>query len=409
MGRLQNLRQGVGGAIQRRRENRQNQLNNTLKKDENVKLVDNNQQPEKPDNNDQQPQKPSDHVDKNPQQNGEQKGKLRAIANVGRSGINLGRKGINVVLRRRGSQQDASTDTLAEDPALDEDGEPLPCPKKTLIALHEALSNQSELQVIKYLVARHPQGAAAMKDGNLPLHTAVTYKAPVSVVEFLLEEYPEATGVRNKRYKLPIHIACECKAPLDAIKLLVKKDPDSLQIADYDISSLQFQKVWIVHAGKFSMDSKVGLPLHYACKYLCNLQVIHFLITEYPDAARTKNKDGWLPVHHSCARGAPLQTVQYLMTACPSSLYERTLHYYEYPMHLAAGRVNANINVVKYIQSRHSIACTQTKPNEGLYLTYYDEACLQSAPPSVSWFLSDVCAKAHKGYAYISTAEDPYN
>jgi hypothetical protein len=94
-----------------------------------------------------------------------------------------------------------------------------------------------------------------------------------------------------------------------------------------------------------------------------------------------------LPVHYSCARGAQLQVVQYLMTACPSSLYERTLHYYEYPMHLAAGRVNANINVVKYIQSRHSTACTQTKPNEGLYLTYYDEACMQSAPARVTWYV----------------------
>jgi Ankyrin repeats (many copies) len=116
-------------------------------------------------------------------------------------------------------------------------------------------------------------------------------------------------------------------------------------------------------------------------------RVLALLVVEFYtlDAARTKNKDGWLPVHFSCARGAQLQVVQYLMTACPSSLYERTLHYYEYPMHLAAGRVNANINVVKYIQSRHSTACTQTKPNEGLYMTYYDEACMQSSPAIVTW------------------------
>ena len=84
-----------------------------------------------------------------------------------------------------------------------------------------------------------------MKEGDLPLHTAVTYKAPASVVEYLLETYPEGTGVRNKRYKLPIHIACECKASLEVIKLLVKHDKESLEVADYDISSVQFQKTAI--------------------------------------------------------------------------------------------------------------------------------------------------------------------
>ena len=105
------------------------------------------------------------------------------------------------------------------------------------------------------------------------------------------------------------------------------------------------------------------------------------------DAARTKNKDGWLPVHFSCARGAPLKVVQYLMTACPSSLYANTNYHFEYPMHLSIGRMDANLNVVKYIQSRHSASCTQAKPNEGLYLTYYDEACLQAAPPFVTWYV----------------------
>jgi len=127
------------------------------------------------------------------------------------------------------------------------------------------------------------------------------------------------------------------------------------------------------------------------------------------DAARTKNKDGWLPIHFSCSRGASLQTIQYLMTACPSSLYERTNQFYEYPMHLAAGRTNANLEVVKYIQSRHSIACMLTKPNAGLYLTYYDEATMQAAPPMVSCFLSRVYEQACRGYAYVSTVEDPYN
>lgn len=230
---------------------KQNQPPNLLaKKDENLKLVDNNQ----------------------PQQTGEQRTRLRKLANLGRTGV-------QVVLRRRNSQQNVPKNKHNEEDPADDDE---PCPKETLIALHEACSNKSDVSVINYLVSRHPQGAAAMKEGNLPLHTAVTYKAPAKVVEYLLETYPEATGVRNQRYKLPIHIACECKASLAVVRLLVEKDPESLQVADYEIQSVQFRKVWIVHAGKFSMEAKTGLPLHYACKYLQSLQVLHFLITECP-------------------------------------------------------------------------------------------------------------------------------
>ncbi|CAB9511562.1 Ankyrin Repeat [Seminavis robusta] len=405
------------------RENRQQRLaNKSLKKDENstVKLVDdststcNEETTDTTKLNNGPPQQPQQQQ----QQQNNGRPRLRALANTGRNALQVLRRnrkqkeGLQNSQQQSTKQQEQSGDESDKDNpvAAAKKEEPKVCPRLTLTALHDACSNRSQVQVIKYLVAKHPDGAAAAtKEGNLPLHTACAGRASSSVVEFLLEEYSEATGVRNKRYKLPIHVALESGASLAVIKLLAKADPDSLQVADYDIASLQFQKVWIQHCANISMGNKTGLPLHYACKHLASLQTIHFLITECPDAARTKNKDGWLPIHYSCSRGAPLQHVQYLMTACPSSLYERTLHYYEYPMHLAAGRCTANIKVVKYIQSRHSIACTQTKPNEGLYLTYYDEACLQSAPAAVTWFLADVCAKASKGYSFLADAEDPYN
>lgn len=376
MGRFAGFRQGLA---QRLPVNKQVQAQNSFVKDENttVKLV-NNQLPES-------------------------RTKLQKLGNLGRTGI-------QVVLRRRDSAQQQQQQQQQKQQQQQQDAS-APNPQATLIALHDACSNKSEASVIQYLVARHPDGAQAKnKQGNLPLHTACARKAPLATIEYLLEAFSEGTGERNKRYKLPIHVALECGASLDVIKALVKADPDSLQVADYDIASVQFQKVWIAHkVSGLTMNGRAGLPLHTACKFVNSLQTIHFLITEYPDAARTKNKDGWLPVHFTCARGAPLQHVQYLMTACPSSLYERTNHYYEYPMHLASGRMNANLKVVQYIQSRHTIACTQTKPNEGLYLTYHDEAIMQAAPPLITCFLSRVCARAKMGYGFISTVEDPYN
>ena len=190
---------------------------------------------------------------------------------------NLGRAGIQVVLRRRDSAQPQQSGSNVQDPSSSPD------PQATLIALHDACSNKSDVQVIKYLVAKHPDGARAKKQGNLPLHAACTHKAPVEVIEYLLEAYPEGTGERNKRYKLAIHVALECGASLDVIKALVKADPDSLQVADYDIASVQFQKVWIAHkVSGLSMGGRAGLPLHTACKFLASLQTIHYLITECP-------------------------------------------------------------------------------------------------------------------------------
>jgi len=103
------------------------------------------------------------------------------------------------------------------------------------------------------------------------------------VIEFLLEAFSEGTGERNARYKLPIHVALECGASLDVVKALVKADPDSLQVADYDIASVQFSKVWIVHKAAGLVGSgRAGLPLHTACKFRVPLTTIHFLITECP-------------------------------------------------------------------------------------------------------------------------------
>lgn len=78
-------------------------------------------------------------------------------------------------------------------------------------------------------------------------------------------------------------------------------------------------------------------------------------------------------------------------------------------MHLACGQMCAKLDTVQYLMSRHTIACRETKPNAGLYLTYYDEASIGQAPIRVLHFLNQVCAKASQGYAYLSTEEDPYN
>lgn len=154
--------------------------------------------------------------------------------------------------------------------------------KQNLDAIHKACAKKSDVKALKQLITSHPDGGRAIKNGDFPLHTACANKPSVEMVKYLLEECPESTGERNRDMKLPIHVALQFGASLDVIKLLVEAEPDVLGVADYEITSIVFQKVWIGHKPKFTSEApRVGLPLHFACKYLAPLQIIHYLITQY--------------------------------------------------------------------------------------------------------------------------------
>lgn len=177
---------------------------------------------------------------------------------------------LHVVLRRNSSKEVA--DAVCE-----------AAPGTILGALHDACAKKSSVQVIKYLVAKHPYGARPTKNGDLPLSTACANKPTADIIAVLLEAHPEGTGERNHSYKLPIHVAVENGASLEVIKHLVEHEPETLEVADHEITSLQFQKVWISYQAKFTVEpNRCGLPLHSAYKSLASLQVIHYSITKYP-------------------------------------------------------------------------------------------------------------------------------
>lgn len=101
-------------------------------------------------------------------------------------------------------------------------------PETICKAIHQACSDSTstDIQVIKYLIAKYPNnngGKAKRKDGNLPLHTSCANNPTVELIEYLIEVNPDATGTRNARGKLPIHIAVECGASLECIQVRTGK------------------------------------------------------------------------------------------------------------------------------------------------------------------------------------------
>lgn len=107
----------------------------------------------------------------------------------------------------------------------------------------------------------------------------------------------------------PLHLACYYQAPLSVIIAFIHYNRDA-----------SFQK-----------DTTYGqLPLHYACRNGCALDVIRVLIAINPSSIRSTTEDGSLPLHMACkysgeehthgAFNQPTQTIQYLVNQYPDSL-----------------------------------------------------------------------------------------
>ena len=165
-------------------------------------------------------------------------------------------------------------------------------------ALHYALVNkQRSLPVIQYLLQETPDQSLAREHGCLPIHTALLHSAKLDIVQFLVKEHPDCLKDRETSgHRLPLHIAIEKFAALPTIKFLVAQYKEALKLADYDIESVVEEEGWLVHKGKFYHDLKCGLPLHAACKKRASLKMIHFLVSEYPQAVSTKNRAGKPPI-----------------------------------------------------------------------------------------------------------------
>lgn len=91
----------------------------------------------------------------------------------------------------------------------------------------------------------------------------------------LVETHPDLVKVpRSVDGSIPLHIACEYKAPLDVVQFLVKQWPDSVKTADI-----------------FG-----NLPLHKACANKASLAVIQYLVQQWPESVKHRNSEGKTPV-----------------------------------------------------------------------------------------------------------------
>jgi len=141
------------------------------------------------------------------------------------------------------------------------------------------------------------------------------YYTPLDTIKLLLNAYPQAATHQDINRCIPLHIALEYSRSLDVIESLVESCPNTLHM----------------------VDAKGRTPLHVACSAASNtpLEVIKFLVKEYPEAALKKDNMGKTPLTEVISNKLEDEIIRLLLRYCPdcaSISEERTIHT---PLHLS--------------------------------------------------------------------------
>lgn len=182
------------------------------------------------------------------------------------------------------------------------------------LPLHEACWLQAPVDVLTFLMKQYPQALSARDCQflRLPLHWALLQPSPRTVSEeavlLLLQWYPEATARLTRRGRLPLHSASANRASFRIIRELVRVHPESVNTPDPDL--------WF--------------PFHFAAAYNSDTAVVAYLMDKFQDgrngALRAADRHGWLPLHCSVRCRASLDLVRWLVKQYPAALASRDNH-----------------------------------------------------------------------------------
>ena len=147
---------------------------------------------------------------------------------------------------------------------------------------HSNLAKAEERdQILTELLSKGPNSAEIVdNNGSLPLHYACRYDTPTNRLLQLINSYPEAVTVSDRNGCIPLHVACRRgMLSVDVITTLLSFNSATIQAA----------------------DKEKELPLHKACRG-GHLEIIHYLLDEYPPASGMRNASGLLPIEILCRK-----------------------------------------------------------------------------------------------------------
>lgn len=192
------------------------------------------------------------------------------------------------------------------------------------VVFHVATRCGSPYELVERMVERMPRRKVSKVSvflGQTALHTAGKGTG-VDVVQLLLEHDEGLLRVLNTFGWTFLHAAVKNGLDLDVIRFIVEEWPESATLTT-------------IHK---------MTPLHFVGSET-SLEVVVFLIDKWRGSVHSKDKRNNLPLHYAAANGAPLPVIQLLVILHPESVHARGEDG-KLPLHRAAA--GSTPDVVQY-------------------------------------------------------------
>eukprot|EP00977_Amphora_coffeiformis_P013050 scaffold3339_cov174-Amphora_coffeaeformis.AAC.18 len=179
------------------------------------------------------------------------------------------------------------------------------------------------------------------------------------------QAFPEAIGQeQDSKIGLPLHYACLHQASFDVVSYLVEKYSEATRVTNAEHQT----------------------PLHQACRSKkVRLEVVELLLQHYPCAAQLADLSGYTPLHLAIRYGASIDVLAALQASSPTVIRVVTLSWHR-PLHIAA-LYNATLETVKWLVQKDPSAVRATGEDFSTVLHY---AVAGNCHADVIRFLRDV-------------------
>jgi hypothetical protein len=133
---------------------------------------------------------------------------------------------------------------------------------------------------------------------------------------------------------------------IDKIRNLVESCPDAVKVR----SRIMLLNEEPNEMGYEEYTKFEGYPLHFASMNECvSLQVVEYLVEQFPDAVKATSADGRLPLHLVCmSQAVSLALVQYLVAQWPDAV-KITDKAGNLPLHLCLNNGASSLKLVQYL------------------------------------------------------------
>ena len=190
-------------------------------------------------------------------------------------------------------------------------------------SLHFACE-KNQLEIVKFLTSKPEcNREAGDKDGDRPLNLACGFSGNVELVRYLVEEAGCDINAKGQSDYTSLHWACH-KNQLEIAKFLTSKPECSHEAGD-----------------KFG-----NLPLHLACGFSGNVELVRYLVEEAGCDINAKGSNDYTSLHWACEKNQ-LEIVK-LLASKPECNRECPDKFGNLPFHLACG-FSGNVELVRYL------------------------------------------------------------